>query len=177
MLWKGVRRSREAVTPLYRSAINLAMKQDRWPVVFSGPPGTGKTCAILSLCDYLKGRCFVWTAADLVEHLTEARRGNLTDSAGARIQVGAVWQRIEDADLVCIDDLGDRGAPAGIYRYQAAEADAVKRVLDRRPGRPTILCTNLRMSELRRRYSPAIVSRLAGGIVCEDWSLPDRRRR
>jgi DNA polymerase III delta prime subunit len=132
-----------------------------WPLVLSGPAGTGKTCAALCLLDYAGGR--YWTAGGLCDVLIRAQAGRLQWSNGG---YGGthwpedVWKWVAGAPLVVVDEIGSRSPSDFAY-------ETVKRVLDEREGRPLVVISNLTLESLTRLYDDRVASRLAGGTVVE----------
>ena len=79
------------------------------------------------------------------------------------------WKELTKSNLVVLDELGTR---ANVSDHHA---ETVKRVLDIREGKPLVVITNLRASELDSVYGDRIASRAAAGTII-DWSgYPDRR--
>ena len=137
-----------------------------WPLVFWGPPGTGKTCAALCLLDRVGGKYF--PVPELLEQITQAQFGKLHDALGERVFSSEFWFRISRACLVVLDEVGCR------ERVSDAHYCAVKRVIDLRIGKPFIAISNLPLEELEKIYDGRIVSRLSAGMILE-FSGQDRR--
>jgi DNA replication protein DnaC len=64
---------------------------------------------------------------------------------------------LENSDLLIIDDLGTE--LPGQFVIASLYALVNDRLL---AGKPTVISTNLNISEIRERYSPQIASRLQG---------------
>lgn len=134
----------------------------RWPLVWLGSTGTGKTCAALCLLDYAGGR--YWTAADLGDDLRRAEAGRLTwncNGHGGCHYPEDIWKWMITAPLVVFDELGCRDRVSD-FQYETA-----KRVIDKREGKPLIVISNLTMEKLAEIYDDRFASRLAEGTVLE----------
>jgi len=131
-----------------------------WPVLLTGAPGAGKTCAGLALCDISKTAFYI-----TVEELCDVVVGK------GRIDVETLWAKIETKDLVVLDELGCRSNVADL------EYSAVKRLLDireTRHNRCLVAISNVETKHLIDLYDRRIHSRLACGLVYQMQSS-DRR--
>ena len=137
-------------------------------LLFRGGPGLGKT--FLSACIARvvseKGYSVVYeSTGDAVEAFEEKRFARYEDSdAVARVE------RILSADLLILDDLGTEipGNSANAVLYS---------ILNKRlaAGGSMIISTNLSAEELRRRYTPQIVSRIEGSFETLEFRGRDIR--
>lgn len=133
-----------------------------WPLVLTGPPGTGKTCAALCLLDHAGGEYF--TAGGLCEVLIASQQGRLTwhhEARGGTLWPELWWERLRREPLVVLDEVGTR------ERVSDHHYDAVKRMLDERHRRPLVVCSNLGLNQIARVYDDRLASRLAEGTVVE----------
>jgi DNA replication protein DnaC len=126
-----------------------------WPLLLIGPAGWGKSCAALSLVDYVPSAWY-GTPADLVEIETRPDRDRRLMSIMSR-------------SLVVVDELGCSNRPD-------KEFDALKRLADEIDYRrvPAIIISNLDRDGLARAYDERIVDRLSAGTVAE---MPGQSRR
>jgi DNA replication protein DnaC len=150
------------VPELLRQAFAQAVSgQIPWPLFVHGPPGTGKTCAGLALCDHVRRSHYV-TVADLV--------GRVLDSFSKRAPFD--WDSIRPIDwrdppakrgrtLLVLDELGVRANVSDTHY------DVVQRVLDSWESFPLVLISNLDITRLARIYDDRIASRCEAGTVVE----------
>ena len=112
-----------------------------------------------------------WTVERLCEHLIACDKGQV-DTGGIHpvtVSRREYWSELERSRLVVLDELGTR------TNVTDHHAEVVKRVLDIREGRPLVIISNLRASELESVYGDRIASRAAAGTII-DWShYADRR--
>ena len=147
----------------------------RWPLVVTGKPGTGKTCAGLCVADHVRGSNW-WTWDDFWRFIadvnfgraTETRGGEWNQEGGYREVSTSVtwtpkkfWTSFGNLSLAVIDDVGLR-ASANDTQYEA-----MKTALDRREKIPLIVTSNLDLPELGKIFDLRIMDRLASGTVVE----------
>lgn len=116
-----------------------------------GPAGVGKTCAALALVDVAGG--WYYTVPELCEMFIDAQQGRLEKSTSR------IWGELEKSHLVAIDELGARD------RVSDHHYDTIKRLLDKREGRPLVAISNLPLKRLAQLYDDRLASRLACGTV------------
>lgn len=147
------------IDPTVRATFRgLAKGELPWPLFLWGPPGTGKSCAALSLLDHAGGLYF--TAALLGEDAVLVAKGELQyPGSGHRITPKGFWREISETPLVVLDELGTR-AKASEWQYEQ-----VKRLLDAREGLPLVCVANHDLGELAQVYDDRVASRLAAGTV------------
>ncbi len=137
-----------------------------------GPAGTGKTSAALCLLDVCRGTAVYETAATLTDTFRWAELGKLSGQQQDQGKLDYGWEssnptaalllkRCEVASLVVIDELGCRDKVTD-HHYET-----VKRVIDRRAGRPLVVVSNLAAKGLAGVYDDRIVDRLWSGTVIE----------
>lgn len=132
-----------------------------WPVLLVGAPGSGKTSASLALCD-ISRTAFYLTVDELLD----------TVMGHGRLGQAQLWERIEQKDLVVLDELGCRSNVSDL------EYSAVKRVLDIREtmhARCLVAISNVEPDHLVKLYDRRIHSRLTCGLVYR-MQGGDRRR-
>lgn len=154
------RKAREigGIAPGLREAIRaLVTGQAPWPLFLHGNPGTGKTCAALTLLDHAGG--MYWTANGLADAISAAMHGRLSNTRNQPVSLDALWVEMTRCSLVVIDELGQRGHPSDHHYEQ------VKKMLDIREGAPLLAISNLDLEELARSYDERVSSRLALGTV------------
>lgn len=132
-----------------------------WPMVLFGKSGVGKTCIALCIADVAAPVVKYFTMEDLVDELNEVHAGRVDDANGNKISSARWFEKAGEANLVVIDDIGTRAA-VGDRHY-----NSLKRILDVREGRPTIVISNLPLHSLQEIYDDRVVSRLAAGTVIE----------
>lgn len=151
----------------------LSLMQAPWPLLLTGPAGTGKTCASLWLLDHTRGGKY-FTITELTEALIELMKGELRHEVPGqgsfKVHRKSFWRDIEAAPLVVLDELGCRDKVSD-HHYEA-----VKRLLDLRHGLPFIVISNLELDAISRLYDDRVASRLAGGTVVS-LKGEDRRLR
>lgn len=150
----------------------VARGEKPWPLFMWGPSGVGKSYSALALLDYVAGRTHYWTIEALCEHLIACDQGAVRTGGSYPVTVSRwnYWREVQASQLVVLDELGTRVGPITDHH-----AEAVKRVLDIREGKPLIVLSNLRVSSLESIYDDPITSRVSAGTVI-DWSgYPDRR--
>jgi hypothetical protein len=116
-----------------------------WPLFLHGSAGTGKTCAVLALCDVIPESFYLTSE----------------DAADSVIGDKLTWQIIAEKRLVVVDELGSR-EKVGDLHYQA-----VKRLADLRDRQPTVYVTNITPDDVGRLYDDRIASRLLCGSIFE----------
>ena len=102
---------------------------------------------------------------ELHDEILRARDGNLWEDWGptvgyVRIQEWRIWERIDKAPLLILDEVGVR--KAGDWEYET-----LKRCLDHRDGLPTMLVSNSTPAELGRLFDARVQDRIEGGTVIE----------
>lgn len=131
-----------------------------WPVLLTGAPGAGKTCVGLALCDIARTALYL-----TVEELCDAVMGK------GRLDAAAFWAKIEEKDLIVLDELGCRSNVGDL------EYTCVKRLLDireTRHNRCLVAISNVDAKALVDLYDRRIHSRLTCGLVYE-MQAGDRR--
>jgi len=122
---------------------------------FVAPTGLGKTHLALSTARRVMERGFeviYGDAQSILYSFERDRFGNDDDS-----EAEEAIRRYMDCDLLVMDDLGNE------YTGPMAARSLFKLVNHRlMAGRGTIICTNLSLAEMQRRYDEAILSRLVG---------------
>lgn len=162
--WPNVERAIGEIDQFLRTAIRkVVVGEAAWPLMVSGPPGTGKTCASLCLLDHVaNGEYF--TVPGLCSRMNQAQQRGLDWSQEGRS--GTWWphdieRMIADASLVVLDEIGCR------ERVSDAHYETVKMVLDARHYKPFVALSNVPLADLGRLYDARIVSRLAEGTVVQ----------
>ena len=144
--------------------------QDSVNLLFRGGTGLGKTFLAASIAKVVseKGFSVVYDTAISVMEAFELQKfdrgGDGTEENASRVK------RYTDCDLLIRDDLGTEMTTT--FTQSALYSLVNGRLL--RDGK-TIVTTNLSEDELRRRYSPQIVSRLEGEYLVLNFAGRDIR--
>lgn len=150
----------------YAGQFELALETGR-SLVFTGPPGTGKTHLAVGLLRHVieKGGTGLYvTVAGAIMRL----KSTFKDRGHGVETEKQVFEHLCSVDLLAIDEIGrTAGTPYELSQFFA--------VLSQRHGenRPTVLCTNMPPSELREFIGPALADRLREGggsnVLVFDW--------
>lgn len=129
--WRRANSTRDGVAPVIR--------------LVSGPPGTGKSCALAWIAARHRGSAEWVTAATIAG---TPRNGWSTNEEA--------WQRWINVDLLCVDELGaERGDPAVLPALFAERYNS---------GRATIVTANTSLADFHRRYKDErLADRIANG--------------
>ncbi len=146
---------RENVEVLYDLCADYAQSFGKQTenLFFNGGVGTGKTFLTACIAGAVSKRGF-WVVYDTAIHLLSVLEAEKFDRDDASPEDARSYI---DCDLLIVDDLGTEFLSPFV---QSALYNLVNRRLTG-PGR-TIISSNLTMTELRKRYTPQIVSRLEG---------------
>lgn len=157
-----VERSLHDVDPaLLRVFIGLADGRLAWPLLLWGPPGRGKTCAALALCDVAETAAF-WTAEDLATFVLRREAA----------EVDGEYRHLGGKALTVLDELGTRER-VGDLAYSTVKRFADVR--EQQAGRVAIYVSNVPPHELSSLYDDRLASRLLCGTVFE-LTGADRRK-
>ncbi len=149
-----------AIDESVRLVIEAAAIGDcRWPLVFMGKAGSGKSCASLCMWDKYGGHWHSFAA--LCAKLNEADFDRLHDHLGYRIFPRDIWNDWRNTNLGIIDDVGTRS------KITDHQYETLKLALDAREEKPTVITTNLDIQALGRLFDDRIASRIAGGTIVE----------
>ena len=140
-------------------------------ILMQGGPGLGKTylsaCIARVVADKGLSVCYesAVAALDAYEQQKFCRDSAEGQTASAKVQ------RMSDCDLMILDDLGTE-------MLTPMSQSALYTLINTRlvKGKKTIISTNLSDSELEKRYSPQIYSRLAGEFLHLPFAGEDIRR-
>lgn len=161
-------RTMDLVEPQLRDVLRAcAAGRSPWPLLLHGSAGTGKTCAALSLADYVIGSRVYHLMTDLLDDLIAAMKGELFDHDGDKVASRRIWHEWTEADMAILDDIGCRD------RVSDHHYETLKSALDRRRG-PSIYLSNVSPDAIARLYDDRIASRLCAGTVFECVGV-DRR--
>ncbi len=155
------------VETVKRTFRELVTGSREWPLFLWGAPGTGKTCASLALCDYLRSEQQQFTTiADLVARVMDSwktsDRFDWSDFGGYReVKLEYGNAKRSGSWLVVLDELGTRANVTDTHY------ECVQRVLDMREGWPLILISNKDIRGIGELYDARIASRCEAGTVVE----------
>jgi len=162
---------RENMEHIYHGCLAFARNfgRDSQNLLFSGPPGTGKT--FLSAC--IAGE--VAKGGFSVVYDTVIRQLNLMEAerfgrGGEEAEQAAL--RLRACDLLIMDDLGTE-------HLSPFKAEALMDLVNRRliEGRKMLISTNLSPEEVAARYTGALASRLQGSFLWLTFFGADLRKR
>ena len=147
---------REQMEIVYETCVDYARKFSLHSksMYLNGGTGLGKTflSACIARAVVAKGYSVVYeTAITLFSCLEKQKFGSATEEDLRMVG------RIQEADLLILDDLGTEMSTA--FVPTALYSIVNGRILS---GKPTIISSNLAVGEISRRYSPQIASRLMG---------------
>lgn len=131
----------------------------------TGPAGTGKThMAVATTLRWIAARGYGARFLVVPEWLQEIKGGFGSGDSSTLLF------RAQRAKLLVMDDLGAELATDWVQ-------DTVYSVINHRYNEmlPTVVTTNLNLSELSSKYHDRLASRLASGLVVNTKQLPDRR--
>lgn len=167
---KGIRADWIQVTPALAAAMQQAAESSLYPVLLTGEPGRGKTCAMAAWFQRVPGRVGWFSAADLIRQIQTCRRDGeyyFPDSAYGCSEPHLWRTRVEQPDILFVDDLGVRSPTESQY-------EIIYELVERRGTRPTYYSTNLKPGELAKVFDARVASRLLRGTVI-DVKGSDRR--
>jgi len=151
--------AREAMELVYETCLEYARKfgEGSGSLFFNGAPGLGKTFLSSCIAKVVseKGYSVVYdTAADVFSRFENEKFGRGVDDEET---VHSDINRYMTCDLLILDDLGTEMTTAFVVSalYYIVNTRLASR-------RQTIISSNLSVEDIRRRYSPAIASRLEG---------------
>jgi DNA replication protein DnaC len=154
---RSPRENMQMVLSLCRTYAELFGDEPHRNLFLSGPPGLGKT--FLSACIARtvseKGFSVVYDSAPSIFARFEKRRFARSEEEGR--QADADTRRYLACDLLILDDLGTEFVSPF---FQSVLYELINTRLTE--GRRTVISSNLDRNELRKRYTPQVVSRLEG---------------
>lgn len=144
---------KENIIDIYNKAISFSEKKEGKSLLFYGNCGTGKTflssCIAKRMMD--NGYSVIYmTAAGLIEKYEEYKYGK-----GNPDEEKETLELLYDADLLIIDDLGTEVKSSIALQFLFEIMN--KRILN---NKKMIISTNLKMSEIIKRYTERIGSRI-----------------
>lgn len=149
----GQMSEKENIKDIYEKAIEFSNKKEGKSFLFYGNCGTGKThlssCVAKRMMD--NGFSVIYmTASGLIEKYEEYKfsKGTGTDEKDT-------IELLYDTDLLIIDDLGTEAQTSVSQQFMFELIN--KRILNRKK---MIISTNLNMTDIVKRYTPRIASRI-----------------
>ncbi|MBA4067160.1 MAG: hypothetical protein C0501_26335 [Isosphaera sp.] len=150
------------VTPELRQVLlGLAEGRLKWPLYLWGPPGSGKSCAALSLVDYVKGAKF-WHMSVFDSFVQRVKRGieERPYPETGKIPEDGWWRWFARLPLVALDDVGSQEVSS------ESQEDTLFLALERRDGGlPFIITSNRSPKDIETAYSQRIHSRMCSGTI------------
>ena len=164
---------REMMDGVFESAYEYARKfpSRTRNLFFTGGTGLGKTFLATSIAKVVAEKGYsvaYYTAVDAFEQYRATQFARSPEETErARYEIA----RLEKADLLIIDDLGTE-IPGVVI------TNALSQLLNARENakKCTVITSNFSISELGKRYSPQVVSRLAGNFLELKFAGRDIRR-
>lgn len=154
-------RSSTVTHPLLRSVMrSCCFGTMPWPLVLLGSAGCGKTCAALAMSDFFSPAAY-FPAAEMASKLNDCRFGRHMNSIGEPMSEAEFWAEWVRNDLTILDELGTR------EKVSDALYETIKRAIDSRQGKASILISNMGLDQLGKVYDDRIASRLTEGTVVE----------
>jgi len=147
-------------------------RDDDRSLYFFGPTGVGKTylsaCVARVVAESGFSVCYesCGAAFDIYETKRFSRDSEAGDNAASK------WKRMLDCDLMILDDLGTEVVTSVT---QSALYELINTRLIN--GRKTIISSNIRPSDLGKKYGPQIASRINGEFVALPFAGDDIRLR
>ena len=150
---------RDQMEIVYETCVDYARKFSLHSrsMYLNGGTGLGKTflSACIARAVVQQGYSVVYeTAIALFSCMEKQKFGSATEEELRMVQ------RIQEADLLILDDLGTEMPTA--FVPTALYSIVNGRILS---GKPTIISSNLALGEISRRYSPQIASRIMGEYI------------
>lgn len=177
------RRISEIDQELRKEIRGLVSGELPWPFFLTGAPGRGKSAAALCLADHVADSVY-YRFTRLLKAFEWARSGEAsverwmkrsTDAGDTQMVMRResmkewrFWDYLRLAPLVVIDDLATRGG------YTEPQYDQFYDLIEDRKMRPTMIVSNVSLTELGKIFDERIVSRLARGTI---FTLTGRDRR
>ena len=160
-----------------RAKIREACKSGRWPLLLTGTVGTGKTCAAACVYGSFAHLPMWYRADDLLISMSLGRSGTVRaetlnefgEVVTTELPYSKFVGRVANRSAVFLDDLGTRQPTESTYQ-------ALFDLLEWRKGRPLIITSNKRLSELAGIYDDRIADRLKVGTVVA-FSGDSRRQK
>lgn len=152
---------RDQISPHVYRAIEHAFVAGVFPLYLHGAQGRGKTFAAYYFARHVVPRAgaahIKWytTPRDLQADLIKDRP--------------ATQQAFREAAVVVVDNFGATSGDLSDFL-----SDELIGLLDRRHGRPLVVCSNLTPRQVADTMTPPLASRLLGS-VCVEYPGPDRR--
>lgn len=145
------------------------MNEEGLGIMFAGPPGPGKTTAMMIIAKYLaraRWNVFTTSLGEIVENIQKSWKSD--DESNSEF-----LERCRTADFLFIDDLGKehRGASGFV---QTVFDNLIRHRVQHRT--PTFLTTNLTKSEIETLYGDSVTSLLEGKIIPVVVNGDDHRR-
>ena len=159
--WSGI-------NPVVEKRLREAVRAWCWPIVLSGPTGTGKSCAAACLYQRWPKAAYWYRLEAFVRDVQKCRTSKdgkvaclLADGETIYRSEAGLWSLADNEhSLWCLDDFGTRSMSDAAF-------DVVFELLERRTGKPLIVSTNLNNSAIRELYDDRIADRMASGVEIE----------
>lgn len=149
---------RQNIEFIYEMCVQYARRfgRDSFNLFFNGPTGLGKTFLSACIARVVSEKGFS-VVYDMAFSIFSAFEEEKFAKSGDTVSLRGELRRYLESDLLIIDDLGTE-------MTTAFTVSALYELLNTRliSGKKTVISSNLSLDELRRRYTPQIMSRLEG---------------
>ncbi len=135
-----------------------------------GEAGRGKTSTMACLYRSWMGQVYWSRLSAFVELIQQARRAGRVMLPGAEWEVSEshIWRtRIDQPGIICIDDIGIRGATDSYYSI-------AYELVDRRGTKPAVYTSNLSPERANEALDGRVVSRLLRGMELQVEGIDQR---
>lgn len=166
---KNSERPREEMTDVFNSCKRYAetFALNSKPLYFYGRTGLGKTHLSLAIADQVIKKGYGVIYGSIITFLNKMER----EKFGKTDVQTDTESLLVDADLLIIDDLGAEFSTA--FTNSAIYSIINSRLAS---GLPTIISSNLNISELKERYPESVASRIIGNFVPVEFIGKDIRQ-
>ncbi len=162
----SVQMARTSLIPVeLRKVLSIAIQSGKFPLYIHGTQGTGKSCLMGLVYVSWPSRAAWFSSSRLTLDLARCRMNpeyqcqwTSKDGLAEPQNEWQIWREINEADLLCLDDVASRD-------LTDTQADIMREILDRRIGKATICTSNLNETELCSAIDARTASRFVAGTI------------